>query len=71
MTKIVSKMVRCAVTGQITTVNTLVHIQTPQEARLAEIQAANEETLDAQAEREADSMRKHKAIRPDKQKIGW
>lgn len=71
VTKIVKKTLRCGTTGEWYTVNTLVTVKSQDQEAIERARAANEARFDAEAAAEANATRRHRAIRPDVQKIGW
>lgn len=71
MQKIVKKTLRCGTTGEWYTVSQLVTVKNADSEQIEKRRAAAEALADRQAEAEAGAIRRHRAIRPDKQKIGW
>ncbi len=71
MQKIVKKTLRCGATGEFYTVSTLVTVINKDEEQIAKRRAAAEALADRQAEVEALAIRRHRAVRPEVQKIGW
>jgi hypothetical protein len=71
MQKIVTRTLRCGTTGEFYTVSTLVTVINKDQEQIEKRRAAAEAKADQEAEAEAMALRRHRAMRPGTQKIGW